>query len=69
MERFLELAANDNLQVVYPSTPAQYFHVLRRQALRRWRKPLVVMLVWSTWWIPTRENSCCGLRNCRTHRI
>jgi 2-oxoglutarate dehydrogenase E1 component len=43
MERFLELAANDNLQVVYPTTPAQYFHVLRRQALRRWRKPLVVM--------------------------
>ncbi|HTD88338.1 MAG TPA: 2-oxoglutarate dehydrogenase E1 component [Candidatus Binatia bacterium] len=43
MERFLALAANDNLQVVYPSTPAQYFHLLRRQALRRWRKPLVVM--------------------------
>ena len=43
MERFLELAAHDNLQVVYPSTPAQYFHVLRRQALRRWRKPLIVM--------------------------
>ncbi|HZO85823.1 MAG TPA: 2-oxoglutarate dehydrogenase E1 component, partial [Verrucomicrobiae bacterium] len=43
MERFLELAANDNLQVVYPTTPAQYFHVLRRQALRRWRKPLVIM--------------------------
>ena len=43
MERFLELAANDNLQLVYPTTPAQYFHVLRRQALRRWRKPLVVL--------------------------
>jgi 2-oxoglutarate dehydrogenase E1 component len=43
MERFLELAANDNLQVAYPTTPAQYFHLLRRQALRRWRKPLVVM--------------------------
>jgi 2-oxoglutarate dehydrogenase E1 component len=43
IERFLELAANDNLQVVYPTTPAQYFHVLRRQAVRRWRKPLVVM--------------------------
>ena len=43
MERFLELAANDNLQVVYPSTPAQYFHLLRRQALRRWHKPLIVM--------------------------
>ena len=43
LERFLELAANDNIQVVYPTTPAQYFHVLRRQVLRRWRKPLVIM--------------------------
>jgi 2-oxoglutarate dehydrogenase E1 component len=43
LERFLELAVNDNIQVVNPTTPAQYFHVLRRQALRRWRKPLVVM--------------------------
>jgi 2-oxoglutarate dehydrogenase E1 component len=43
LERFLALAAEDNLQIVYPTTPAQYFHLLRRQALRRWRKPLVVM--------------------------
>jgi 2-oxoglutarate dehydrogenase E1 component len=43
LERFLELAVNDNIQVVNPTTPAQYFHVLRRQALSRWRKPLVVM--------------------------
>ena len=43
LERFLMLAAEDNLQVVYPTTPAQYFHCLRRQALRSWRKPLVVM--------------------------
>ena len=43
LERFLQLGAEDNLQVVYPSTPAQYFHVLRRQALRAVRKPLVVM--------------------------
>jgi 2-oxoglutarate dehydrogenase E1 component len=42
MERFLVLAAEENIQVVQPSTPAQYFHVLRRQAIRRWRKPLVV---------------------------
>jgi 2-oxoglutarate dehydrogenase E1 component len=31
------------MQIVSPTTPAQYFHVLRRQALRRWRKPLIVM--------------------------
>ena len=42
MERFLQLAAEDNIQVCQPSTAAQYFHLLRRQALRRWRKPLVV---------------------------
>lgn len=43
LERFLMLAAEDNIQVVYASTPAQYFHVLRRQVLRRWRKPLILM--------------------------
>jgi 2-oxoglutarate dehydrogenase E1 component len=42
MERYLQLAAEDNIQVCQPSTAAQYFHLLRRQALRRWRKPLVV---------------------------
>lgn len=43
LERFLSQAAEDNIQVVIPSTPAQYFHVLRRQAVRKWRKPLVVL--------------------------
>jgi 2-oxoglutarate dehydrogenase E1 component len=43
LERFLALGAQDNIQVVCPSTPAQYFHCLRRQVLRPWRKPLVVM--------------------------
>ncbi len=43
LERFLTLAAEDNMQVVYPTTPAQYFHCLRRQVIRPWRKPLVVM--------------------------
>jgi 2-oxoglutarate dehydrogenase E1 component len=43
LERFLALAAEDNIQVCYPTTPAQYFHLLRRQILRTWRKPLVVM--------------------------
>ncbi|MCK6439571.1 MAG: 2-oxoglutarate dehydrogenase E1 component, partial [Planctomycetes bacterium] len=42
LERFLMLSANDNIQVVVPSTPAQMYHVLRRQMLRKWRKPLVV---------------------------
>jgi 2-oxoglutarate dehydrogenase E1 component len=43
LERFLTVAAEDNIQVSYPTTPAQYFHLLRRQVLRPWRKPLVVM--------------------------
>ncbi|HEY2744437.1 MAG TPA: 2-oxoglutarate dehydrogenase E1 component, partial [Polyangia bacterium] len=42
-ERFLELAAEDNMQIVYPTTPAQFFHLLRRQVLRKLRKPLIVM--------------------------
>jgi 2-oxoglutarate dehydrogenase E1 component len=42
IERYLQLAARDNIQVAQPSTAAQYFHLLRRQALRTWRKPLVV---------------------------
>jgi 2-oxoglutarate dehydrogenase E1 component len=42
LERFLALAAEDNVQIVQPTTPAQYFHCLRRQALRPWRKPLIV---------------------------
>ena len=43
IERYLQLAARDNIQICQPSNAAQYFHLLRRQALRRWRKPLVVM--------------------------
>ena len=42
IERFLQLAARDNIQIAQPSNAAQYFHLLRRQALRCWRKPLVV---------------------------
>ena len=43
LERFLQLCAEDNLQVVNCTTPANYFHVLRRQMRREFRKPLVVM--------------------------
>jgi len=43
MERFLLMGADDNIQVVYPTTPAQCFHMMRRQVLRKWRKPLIVM--------------------------
>jgi 2-oxoglutarate dehydrogenase E1 component len=43
LERFLDLSAENNMQVAVPSTPAQYFHLLRRQMHRKFRKPLVVM--------------------------
>ncbi len=43
LERFLQLCARDNMQVCVPTTPAQHFHLLRRQVLRPWRKPLVVL--------------------------
>jgi 2-oxoglutarate dehydrogenase E1 component len=43
LERFLQLCAEDNIQVVNCTTPAQYFHLLRRQQHRNFRKPLVVM--------------------------
>src|SRR5208282_850816 len=42
VERYLQLAARDNFQICQPSNAGQYFHLLRRQALRKWRKPLVV---------------------------
>ena len=42
IERFLQLAAEDAIQVAQPSTAGQYFHLLRRQCLRAWRKPLIV---------------------------
>src|SRR5207248_5712568 len=43
LERYLQLYAEENIQVAYPSTPAQYFHLLRRQMKRNFRKPLVLM--------------------------
>ncbi|MDH5263607.1 MAG: 2-oxoglutarate dehydrogenase E1 component, partial [Betaproteobacteria bacterium] len=43
LERYLQLCAEHNIQVVVPSTPAQFFHMLRRQIIRPMRKPLIVM--------------------------
>jgi 2-oxoglutarate dehydrogenase E1 component len=44
LERFLQLCAENNMQVCYPTLPAQYFHLLRRQMRRNFRKPLVLMM-------------------------
>ena len=43
LERFLQLCAESNMRVAYPSTPAQYFHILRRQARLAHRRPLILM--------------------------
>jgi len=43
LERFMQLCSNDNIQVCVPSTPAQMFHMIRRQILMKTRKPLIVM--------------------------
>ncbi|MBS4052327.1 MAG: 2-oxoglutarate dehydrogenase E1 component [Methylomonas sp.] len=43
LERYLQLCADHNIQVCYPTTPAQIFHLLRRQLIRQFRKPLIVM--------------------------
>jgi len=57
IERFLTLAANDNIQITLPSTPAQYFHLLRRQARRDIRKPLIVFTPKSLLRLPEARNT------------
>lgn len=69
LERFLELAVNDNIQVANPTTPAQYFHLLRRQARRRWRKPLVIMTPKSLLRHPRAVSSLDDLAQGRFRRI
>ena len=61
VERFLQLAARDNIQICQPSTAAQYFHLLRRQALRAWRKPLVVFTPKSMLRNPVASSSLADL--------
>ena len=69
LERFLSLAARDNMQIVYPTTPAQYFHCLRRQVLRRWRKPLVVLTPKSLLRHPRAVSSLDDLAEGRFRRV
>jgi 2-oxoglutarate dehydrogenase E1 component len=66
LERFLTLAAEDNIQVAQPTTPAQLYHLLRRQALRSWRKPLVVLTPKSLLRHPASVSS---LKECATGRF
>ncbi len=63
MERYLQLAAHDNIQICQPSTAAQYFHLLRRQAMRKWRKPLVVFTPKSMLRNPDASSPSQGLKH------
>ena len=69
LERFLDLAAEDNMQVAYPSTPAQYFHLLRRQALRANRKPLIVMTPKSLLRLPAARSTAEQLTTGQFHEV
>jgi len=61
LERFLQLCAEDNMHVVYPTTPAQYFHLLRRQAAARPERPLIVMTPKSLLRLPAASSTASEL--------
>jgi len=69
MERFLTLCARNNMQVVYPTTPAQHFHMLRRQLKRNFRKPLIVMTPKSLLRHPRAVSTADDLVNDRFHHV
>lgn len=69
IERWLAMAAEDNIQVVQPTTPSQYFHLLRRQVLRKWKKPLVVMTPKSLLRSPAAVSSLEELANGEFRKI
>jgi 2-oxoglutarate dehydrogenase E1 component len=61
LERFLQLCAEDNMRVVYPTTPAQQFHLLRRQALWRPSRPMIVMTPKSLLRLPAASSTPADL--------
>ncbi|MCW5805459.1 MAG: 2-oxoglutarate dehydrogenase E1 component [Deltaproteobacteria bacterium] len=69
LERFLQQCAEDNIQVAQPTTPAQMYHLLRMQVLRRVRKPLVVMTPKSLLRLPAATSALDELATGRFHRV
>ncbi|MDH3492586.1 MAG: multifunctional oxoglutarate decarboxylase/oxoglutarate dehydrogenase thiamine pyrophosphate-binding subunit/dihydrolipoyllysine-residue succinyltransferase subunit, partial [Acidobacteriota bacterium] len=61
LERYLQLCAENNLQVCYPTTPAQYFHLLRRQVLQESVRPLIAMTPKSLLRLPAASSSISDL--------
>lgn len=64
LERYLQLCAQENMTVCYPSTAAQHFHMLRRQGLRETKRPLVVMTPKSLLRLPAAMSSMLDFTNC-----
>jgi 2-oxoglutarate dehydrogenase E1 component len=69
LERFLQLAAEGNIRVANPTTPAQYFHLLRRQARRNRQRPLIVMTPKSLLRLPQASSRLEDLSGSRWHPI
>jgi 2-oxoglutarate dehydrogenase E1 component len=69
LERFLQLCAEDNMQVCNLSTPAQYFHVLRRQMKRPFKKPLIIMTPKSMLRLEAAASKVEDFTNDRFHEI
>jgi 2-oxoglutarate dehydrogenase E1 component len=69
LERFLELCAEQNLQIAQPTTPAQYFHMLRAQVIRTLRKPLVVMTPKSLLRLPAATSALDELATGKFHHV
>jgi 2-oxoglutarate dehydrogenase E1 component len=68
-ERFLQMCAEDNIQVAQPSTPAQMFHLLRRQVKKPWRKPLIVMTPKSLLRLPAATSQLAELQSGTFQRV
>jgi 2-oxoglutarate dehydrogenase E1 component len=69
LERYLQSCAEHNIQVAQPTTPAQMFHLLRGQVLRRLRKPLIVMTPKSLLRLPAASSPLDELATGRFHRV
>jgi 2-oxoglutarate dehydrogenase E1 component len=69
LERYLQMCAEDNMQVCYPSSPAQYFHVLRRQMKRKFRKPLILMTPKSMLRLKAAASPLAELTGGRFHEV
>jgi 2-oxoglutarate decarboxylase len=69
LERFLQLCAEDNMRVVYPTTPAQYFHLLRRQAMAKPERPMIAMTPKSLLRLPAAASEARELAEGRFHPV